>query len=314
MTTVADQLFQFGGMPVGLAVGPNLYTTKSNGRVWFVDANYGADGNNGQSWGNAFATMDGAFDHLASGDTIYFTGKILEQLVTPVQVFDVSVIGVGNRPRHADSTPAGGQYATAQWGPPTSGAVSGQATVRVLQQGWKFQNILFTMESATAAGVEIVRNAASGDDERDGSHCVVTGCRFAGAGVGIRITATSFTENPFNCLIQGNYFNGNTTSILASSAQPNMCSILGNIFLSNTSTITAKLQASIIAQNIINIFTAASSSGGIDLRSGGGNNLVTGNWLGGAYSNAGGYNGVSGDSWWGNLADVSGGVTQADPA
>lgn len=314
MSTFVDQLFQLGGIPVspGGAVYQSPYATPRNGRTWFVDPNYGSDGGNGKSWKTAFLTMDRAFDNLASGDTIYFTGKILEQLVTPVQVFDVSVIGVGNRPRHADSTPSGGQYASAQWGPPASGGTAAQATVRVLQQGWRFQNILFTMIDANAAGVEIVRNADSGNDERDASHCCVIGNRFAGAGVGVRITATSFTENPFNVLVQGNTFNGNTTALLAASAQPNMCQILDNYFISNTSAITAKFQASIIARNVIGIFTAASSSGGIDVRSGGGNNKIFGNWLGGTYSNAGGYNGAAGDEWFGNFAST--GVTSSDPA
>jgi hypothetical protein len=313
MTTFSDRLYQMGGVPVGLDPLSKIFSTKTKGRAWFVDPVQGTN-KGGRAPDKAFTTMAGAFAVAKSGDIIYLIGKVTEQLVTPVNVFDVTVVGCGNRPRHADATPATGNYAAAQWGPPASGAVSGQATVRVIQQGWRFVNILFTMESATAAGVEIVRNAGSGDDERDGSHCEIIGCRFAGAGIGIRLTATSFTENPFNVLIQGNTFNGCTTAISAVAAQPNMVQILDNYFTSNTSTITAKLQASIIARNIINIFTASGSSGGIDLRSGGGNNLVTGNWLGGAYSNAGGYNGESGDKWWGNFADVSGGVTQADPA
>lgn len=317
MSTFVDQLFQMGGIPVPLgggAIYQSPYTTRRNGRTWFVDANYGADGNSGKDWDDAFETMEEAFDNLASGDTIYFTGKILESLVTPVQVFDVSVIGVGNRPRHADATPEGGGYTTAQWGP-TAGGTAAQATVRVLQQGWRFQNILFTMIDTNAAGVEIVRNAASGDDERDASHCVVVGCRFAGAGVGVRLTATSFTENPFNCLIQGNTFNGNTNAILASAAQPNCIQVLNNIMLGCTSNIKAKFQSSVIMGNVIGPFTAAANSGGIDLAGGVAGNVVTLNYLSGTYSSAGGYT-VAGaaDEWAGNMNVISGGWTAADPA
>ena len=314
MTTVADGLFQYGGSPVGVMPPyTKLFATKNYGRAWFVNANAASNGD-GKSPAKAFTTMQRAFNNVASGDIIYFEGKILEQLVTPVNVFDVTVVGTGNRPRHADATPVGGGYTASQWGPPASGAVSGQATVRVLQQGWRFVNILFTMESATAAGVEIVRNAASGDDERDASHCEVLGCRFAGAGVGVRLTATSFTENPFNVLIQGNTFNGNTTSILAASAQPNMVQVLDNYFMSNTSAITAKFQASVIRGNFIGIFTAASNAGGIDVRSGGGNNVITQNFLSGTYSKAGGYNCETGDQWMGNIAALTGAWTESDPA
>lgn len=314
MTTFGDQVFQYGGVPVGLSpVVSKMFATQSKGRAWFVDVTHGINGS-GRTPKTAFNTMDAAFDQVASGDVIYFVGKVVEQLVTPDNLFDVTVVGCGTRPRHADATPTSGNYMASQWAPPASGAVSGQATVRVLQQGWRFVNILFTMESATAAGVEIVRDAGAGDAEIDASHTEILGCRFAGAGIGVRMTATSFTENPFNILIQGNTFNGNTTSISAAAAQPNMVQILDNYFPSNTSVITAKLQSSIIKGNVINVFTAASSSGGIDLRSGGGTNFVTGNFLGGAFTNAGGYNGESGDIWWGNMANVSGGVTQADPA
>lgn len=313
MTTYKDGLFQYGGMPVGFDfMVSKVFSTNTKGRAWFVDP-LATGANTGKTPRHAFTTMQNAFNSAASGDIIYFVGKLTEQLVTPVQIFDVTVVGCGNRPRHADATPAGGNYAAAQWAPSATGTAA-QATVRVLQQGWRFVNILFTAIDANAACVELVRNADSGDSERDASHAELLGNRFAGAGIGVRITATSFTENPFNILIKGNTFNGCTTAISATAAQPNMIQILDNYFPSNTSAITAKLQASVIKGNTINVFTASGNSGGIDLRNGGGNNLVTGNFLGGAFSNAGGYNGESGDNWWGNMANVTGGVTQADPS
>lgn len=316
MTTVADGYSQWGGVPVGVnplfnKIFNNTSAAYKKGRAWFVDASYGGSGN-GKSPGGAFSTMDAAFDVLDSGDIIYCLGNIREQLVTPVQVFDVTVIGCGNRPRNADAVPAGGAYAAVTWRAPASGGTAAQATVRVLQQGWTFYNILFGMIDANAAGVEIVRNAGADDAERDGSHCVVSSCRFGGDGIGVRITATSFTENPFNVLITDSKFNACTYGILASSAQPNSCTIRGNVFQGCTNAITAKLQASVIIGNVVQGFTAASSSGGIDLRSGGGNNQVSYNVLGGTYSNAGGYNGESGDNWYGNAS--SAGFTAADPA
>ena len=98
MTTVADGLFQYGGAPVGVnPVYNKIFSTKypeRKGRAWFVDASSGVDGN-GTSPGQAFATMEGAFNVLASGDIIYAIGNITEQLVTPVQIFDVTIAGVG---------------------------------------------------------------------------------------------------------------------------------------------------------------------------------------------------------------------------
>lgn len=316
MTTVADGLQQWGGVPVGVnpvfnKIFYNNVASYKKGRAWFVDPSTGRSGN-GKSPSTAFDTMDEAFDNLQSGDIIYAIGDIREQLVTPVQVFDVTVIGCGNRPRNADSTPTGGQYAACTWRAPASGGTAAQATLRVLQQGWTFYNILFNMIDANAAGVEIVRNAAAANDERDASHASIIGCRFAGAGIGVRLTATSFTENPFNVLIQGNKFNSCTYGILASAAQPNSCDVDGNWFQGCTNAITAKFQASVIRRNVVQGFTASGNSGGIDVRSGGGNNQITFNTLGGTYSKAGGYNCESGDEWYGNFG--SGGVTSSDPA
>lgn len=318
MTTFADGVYQFGGVPVGVGLLTNkvFFSNRgiqNKGRAWFVDASYGGSGD-GRSPETAFNTMARAFASIASGDIIYIIGRVSEQLVTPVQIFDVTVVGCGNRPRNADAVPAGGNWAASQWGAPTSGAVVGQATVRVLQQGWRFVNILFSSGDATAACIEIVRNAGAGNLERDGSHCSILGCRFQGAGIGIRSgVAGLFTEIAFNVEVAYNKFNSMTTAM--SGINGNSWSIHHNEFQGNTSTITMALQNSFIYENIVNGFTAAGNSGGIDLNGGGGLNVVTKNFLGGAYSIAGGYRvSNANDAWWGNFADVAGGVTQADPA
>ncbi len=296
------------GVPVLPTWTLNPYTN-----VYFVDGDYGADGYDGLSPDNPLRTMEAAFDRLVSGDTIFFRGNIREQLVTPVQIFDITIIGCGNRPRHADTTPAGGEYANS-WRAPASGAVAGQANVRVLQQGWRFQNILFVTQGSTAAAVEIVRNAGAGNAERDGSHASILGCRFAGAGVGIRSgVAGSFTEIAFNVEVAYSKFNGMTTAM--SGINGNSWTIHHNEFQGNTSTITMALQNSFIYENIIGSFTAAANSGGIDLNGGGGLNIVTKNYLSGTYSAAGGYRvSNANDEWAGNFNTLAGGITVADPA
>lgn len=285
---------------------------REQGNLWFVDANRVGSGN-GKTLDNAMTTMAEAFASLASGDTIYFRGKVREQLVTPVQVFDVSVIGLGNRPRHADSTPAGGEIAANSWTVPASGAVAGQANVRVLQQGWQFENILFYSQGSTAACIEIVRNAGSGNDERDGSHCSVIGNRFAGAGIGVRFNNSGFSENPYNIELAYNKFNDNTTAIQGTAC--NSGEIHHNVFQGCTSVITLAAQNTQIYENIVGKFTAAANSGGIDLNGGGGTCYVVKNYLSGTYSIAGGYR-VSGasDEWAGNWNTIAGGITVADPA
>jgi hypothetical protein len=169
------------------------------GTTYWADANSGNDGADGLSPATAFRTIAKAFTVIASGDTIRLRGKFREQLVTPVQVFDVTVIGDGTRPRHADATPDGGQKATATWTDPVT-PTAGQALVDVRQQGWRFVNILFAA-NATGAAIRLYRDAGAGNLERDASHAEILGCRFASGLNGI-----SDTGGCADVLVAGNRF------------------------------------------------------------------------------------------------------------
>lgn len=161
--------------PLGTFLGP--------GKTWYVDATNGnSSDTDGNTWDTAFATMQQAFNKLASGDRILFVGKIREQLTTPAFVFDVSVIGMGNRPRHADASPVGGNLAASTWTTPASGATT-SALCRVQQQGWAFVNILFAGPSDHAC-VELYRTIEDAN-ERDAGHLSFIGCRFASGYNGI---------------------------------------------------------------------------------------------------------------------------------
>ena len=181
----ASELVVADGGRITVEAGGFLNLIAPNGSIWFVDANVSASGD-GMSWGQAFKTMAEAFAVLTSGDTVFFRGKIREQLITPVQVFDVTIVGAGNRPRHADSTPDGGQDAANTWTYPASGATTA-ALCKVLQQGWRFVNILFASPT-DHAGLWFFRDAGADDAERDASHAEVLGCRFAAGLDGIRGT------------------------------------------------------------------------------------------------------------------------------
>jgi len=278
------------------------------GKIYYFDGSKGGNGN-GTSWGDAANTMASIFAKLVGGETIFVAGKVAEQLVTPVQIFDVSIIGIGNRPRHADSTPSGGNTYASQWA--GGGLVAAQANVRVLQQGWKFENILFSMVDSNAAGIEICRDAGAGNAERDASHTHVVGCKFAGAGVGIRGgVAGVFTEIPNHCVIDDNVFIDNTHAIRAA-IQCQRWSIKRNEFQANTNHIVAALGSSFIYENIFGSFTTDS----IELPGGQGLNVVTKNYLSGTYSSAGGYTVANAnDEWAGNFNGLAGGITVSDPA
>lgn len=167
------------------------------GTIYYVDANSGSNSNDGRSWEKPFLTMAKAFSVLESGDTIYFAGKIREQVTAPVQVFDVTIIGAGNRPRHADSTPAGGEEAANTWTAPAS-PTAATPLVKVLQQGWRFRNILFAGPT-DAACVLLFRDGGAGNAERDASHAEFHGCRFASGQDGIEQSGGCYNVGIFDC-------------------------------------------------------------------------------------------------------------------
>jgi hypothetical protein len=168
------------------------------GTEWFVDATNGNDGNSGHSWGSAFLTMARAFALLSSGDVIRFVGKVREQLTTPVQVFDVSIIGGGNRPRHADAAPAPvGGASAATWTTPASGSTDAPL-LKVLQQGWRIENFVMAAH-ATDSCVQLYRDAGADDAERDASHFEAHNIRFASGQDGIEQVGGCYNVGIFDC-------------------------------------------------------------------------------------------------------------------
>lgn len=306
------------GVPV---LGESKIVTSAFGRTWFVNANStvyaspsfkmaaGNDANPGNSLNAPFLTMARAFAVVKSGDVINFTGKIQEQLVTPVQVFDVQVNGCGNRPRDPDSTPDGGQYSAAEWKAPASGGVAAQATCRVLQQGWRFTNFLMRAVDANAACIELVRNTGADDAERDASHAEILGMRFSGTGIGIKFGATSFTEIVGNVLIKGNLFQLMTTAIDEHSAGLQYQAwIIDNGFEGNTNDIILGGYFTHVIGNVMSLAPTAC----IVLSGGTGSSQVHGNYLPGTYASGTLYAPGTSDNWNGNYAST--GVTAAVPA
>lgn len=289
------------------------------GTTWFVNGastpnvnaysimNPGSDANNGRSPQSPFLTMAKAFEVIKSGDVINFTGKIQEQLVTPVQVFDVWINGCGNSPRDPDSTPEGGQYAAAEWKAPASGGTAAQATCRVLQQGWRFTNFLMRAIDANAGCIELVRNAASGNSERDASHTSIHNMRFAGAGIGVKFGASSYTENLFNVSVKDNIFNDMTTAIKLTNGGAYRAQITGNVLDSNTNHIVGGFVESNIFNNSVGKVTTAAI-----VLTGGSYNMVNYNALAGTYAAGTLYAAGTNDNWNGNAAST--GFTAAVPS
>src|SRR5262245_15196830 len=167
--------------------------------AWWVDGNRGVDTNDGRSHLTPFLTMAQAFTKIASGDTIYVRGNIREQLTTPAGIFEVSIIGSSNRPRHADAHTGNNGYTAATWKAPSS-PTAATPLLKIQQQGWRIQNMLFAAPS-DAYAIELFRDAGAGDAERDSGHAVIIGNRFASGKGGI-----TDTGGVVNVLVAGNRF------------------------------------------------------------------------------------------------------------
>jgi hypothetical protein len=296
---IGEGAYQFNG-PVR---GPVL---PGPGKVWYVSTSNAASGD-GKSWAGAFLTMDEAFDVLDSGDVIFMTGKVAEQLSTPAGVFDVTIIGAGT-PRHGDAhTGDNGAQAAASWVTPGS-PTSTTPLLTIKQQGWKLVNILFDGPS-DAAAVQLFRDGGAGDAERDASHAHIMGCKFVAGQNHVELKG-----GLSQVILEENLFFGATAdSILettgAGIGTNNYFRILRNHWHDNESHIDVGLNYASILDNVFGKKTTA----GIDL-TGGSENMVSRNVLYGTYSNAGGYTAGTNDEWGGNFNSLSGGVTAADPA
>lgn len=278
------------------------------GERWFVDGNRGADGNTGRDRNQPLRTMAEAFTRISSGAVIEFRGNITEQVTTPVGIFDVTIIGCGNRPRHADAHTGYNGYSAATWKSPSS-PTAATPLLKVLQQGWRFFNILFSCPT-DAAGVQLFRDGGAGDAERDASHAHFLNCRIDGGQDGIQIIETAFVR------VEGCLFRGQTGVAIKSTAgsgvaTPLLAQITNNLFMNNANHIVMASNQGFIYRNVFGKFTTMA----IDLSAAGGDNIITDNYLSGTYSIVGGYKkAAASDEWAGNFNTLAGGITTADPA
>jgi hypothetical protein len=282
------------------------------GRVWYVDAKTGADGNSGRRRDRPFLTMDKAFDNIDSGDTIVFRGKVREELSTPVGVFDVTIIGAANRPRHADdhseSSSPGRGSSSATWTTPASPTAATPLLI-VRQQGWRLVNFLLDGPS-DAAALQLFRDGGADSDERDGSHAHIVGCKFVAGQNHIEFKGGLSQVMVEECDFFGATADSFLETVGAGIGTNNHYRILNNHFHANATHIDMATNYATIRGNTFGNTTATDK---VDLR-GGSENVVWGNYLYGTYSNAGGYYAGTNDEWAGNFNVLSGGVTAADPA
>lgn len=303
MTNFPNGISSFGAPVVpgyakaGMGVDNGGSVLRPTKHFW-VHGNLGNNGNPGLSPSQPLRTMAAAFAQVGSGDVIHFGGNITENLSTPVGVFDVTIVGEGNRPRHADAHTTNNGYSGATW----KAASATDALLTIRQQGWRLVNFLMDAPTSDAC-VDMIRDAASGDSERDSSHAEFLGIKFASGATGILVTGT---ENVFNVRAEGCVFTGLTTAIDSAGGYAHQWQIRDNSFLDNTNHIDVGFTNAVIKGNVFGKVTTL----GVDL-TGGATNVVSGNYFMGDYNvlNVAGTD----DMWAGNFVGETGGVSDAVP-
>lgn len=277
---------------------------------YYVDAKNGDDNLAGTSWATALKTMDSAFDKVKSGDEIYFVGKVREQLTSPAGVFDVKIIGCGNRPRHADDhTESAGKRGSsgATWTAPASGSTA-NALLKVQQQGWRVYGITWQLSGSATSCIELIKTDDSGDDERDGGHFEAIYNKFQGdistpAGIGIALKGGMGFIGLYNNLIMGFVEGVGVTG--ATGGQQGWHEYIGNRFDHCSEGVDVALYHSLVKGN----YFYAGATVGMDLGSGA-DNIVTENVFNGDYDlNVPG----TSDNWFNNYSlDTASGEVDAD--
>jgi hypothetical protein len=209
--------------------------------ILFVDG-WKTNSGDGSSWENAFNTMAEAFEHVQSGDIIYARGRFQEQITAPQDVFDVSIIGTLNRPRHgtADGVQQG---FPAQWSPAATGTATPNLTLR--EQGWTIKNFLFDAPDA-AACIKLSRTELAA--AMDASHASFINCRFVGGGTGIEDSGGHFNVLVKDCVFQ--QLTNGIKCVGTGIDVPTQWQILNNEFVGNTNDIISSYHFSTIKGNI----------------------------------------------------------------
>jgi hypothetical protein len=271
------------GVPV--LPGPTVF-----GNVWFVNT-AATEAGQGNSPYSVFTTMAQAFSALSSNDVIMFRGTVREQLVAPLGVTGVQIIGaVGGQVRDDNG---------AKWTTPASGAVAGKALLELREQGWSVQNFLMTPDSTAGACIKAHRNEDA--TYPDSSHFQALNMRFVGAG-GYGIQDVGGNSN---YLVQGCKFQSLAKGIYCSStsiAVPTRNQILNNEFYGNDDDIETSLIWSTIQGNRFHtagdgthtVINSASNAGQ------GSNNIIDLNWFNNGNADidpAHGFTGTATDVW-----------------
>jgi hypothetical protein len=278
-----------------------------SGTTYFVDPTNGRDGNEGTSPDTARKTMAYAISQVEAGDTIAFTGTILEDGLT-LATDNVRIVGLGTSPR------------ANVWQQAAATVTTGDITLlTVTGKNCTLANIRFRAPTGTSTAKTAV--ALSGATGLTIEHCQFTGRTGSYYGIdagfdsdGVTISDCLFAN--FNTATYGTAIYGNTytNNVCGSKWLIENCTFTGNLLH-----LSCRLRESVIRGNVFNA-VGLGTNGSISLTAttkinlsgtAAGGNAVTGNMLGGTYSHAAGYTEATDDNWAGNF--ITAGASGALP-
>lgn len=218
----------------------------SFGKTYFVDTVNGNDANSGTAPDAAFQTMAAAFAVLATDDRIIFRGDVREQLVAPLGVYNVQIIGDPATKAHDDNA--------ARWRAPAA-PTAATALLRLREQGWTLAN--FIMKPPSDAAAVHLRRAEDATDP-DPSHARFLAMRFDGGLTGIRNDGGAGFLLIDGCAFERQTGAGGGGYVVTSTAiaVPLEVVIQNCRFLSGQSYIIGPFSLGVIRNNIFNTATA----------------------------------------------------------
>jgi hypothetical protein len=267
----------------------------------FVDAKTGSSAGDGLSWENAVNTMARGLAIVQTGGRVYFRGDIREEVTGSNLKFDIKIIGVGGQ-HHADEPSSAYHPGASVWRAPASPTAT-TPLIAVRGRGWEFHNILFDCP-VDAAAVQLNSNASSGTDEYDASHARFYNCIFTSGYRGIQDNGGCHSVMIQDCIFRiisetgGGAIVNTSTSVRV----PQYWRIENNFFAGNGASggnelhIDAPLSGALIAKNYFGRVEGTAKY--VDL-TGGDDNIVTGNYMAGAYDTSD-YVAGTNDEWFGN--------------
>lgn len=285
---------------------------------FYVDGDYGYDGNPGTSPGLAFRTMTPLTSKLATfrGPTgqllnnrrivIAFSGVLSQQWTAPI-INDVAIVGCGNKPRQA-TTSGVSNGGGATWLSP-SNLSNTAALINVRGQAWRLENVFFN-NSATGAPAVMLTVSGSGDPptDPDASHAEIVGCVFNGTDDGLSSTGLPNFVVVDRCIFSGFAGAGDIAISYAVGAGVKTLSqwvISNNLFQNNVHNLIAGLaNASIVGNTFIYAGTSVTSTSLINLTNGSKNLIWNNKFSLDSHTSAIGSTIIipaSGDSWGPNF-------------